>query len=137
MWNLSHRDIQLGLDIRILSSTLSGISLICCMYYKGYWAQIAFAAFFGITRGIYVIQYTLFVVAVSGKTKAHHGFGINLTTRGIVLLIGMPCFGALADLTHDVWGYGVVFICMGACEIVSAVIFLVIRVLWTDDVIIR
>ena len=94
---------------------------------------IGFSVLFGITKGILVIYFALFMVYVIGKDRGHHGFGINYTIKGIVLLVGMPVFGAVADSTFNTWGYNFVFICLGVAEIISGLIFLTIRFLLMSE----
>ncbi len=117
------------LNILIISRILSGTSLICCLVYNTYWMYVIFSMLFGITSGILVIYFTLLMVHIVGKHRSHHGFGINYSIQGIVLLIGMPLFGALADRSFNAWGYNLVFIYLGAAEIISGLLFFIIRLL--------
>ncbi len=130
---LSSENQRIRLNILILSSILSGTSLVCCFIYTSYWMYIVFSVLFGITKGILVIYFALFMVYVVGKERGHQGFGINYTIKGIVLLVGMPVFGAVADHTFKTWGYNFVFICLGVAEIISSLIFLTIRFFWMRE----
>ncbi len=65
-----------------------------------------------------------------GKERSHHGYGVAMTIQGIVLLVGMSSFGAVTDATYRVWGYNVVFILNGGCEIVAGFILIILRILY-------
>ncbi len=129
---LSSENQRTRLNLLIISSILSGTSLVCCLLYSSYWMYVIFSVLWGITKGILVVYFALFMVYVVGKERSHHGFGIAYTIKGIVLLIGMPGFGAVADSTFDKWGYSLVFICLGVCEIIAGLIFLAIRLLFMN-----
>ncbi len=131
-WKLSKEHTTACLNILAVSSIISGLSLVSCVFYTQYWMFVSFSVLFGITRGIYIIYFALFLVTLIGKERGHHGFGINHTIRGLALLIGMPIFGILADATHKHWGYGLAFIAVGFLEIIAGVIFGIIKFTWKE-----
>ena len=128
IWNLSKETPSSYLNMLSVSSALSGLSLVFTVYYNEYWMFIALSVLFGITRGVHIIYLTLYTIHIVGKDRVHHGFGISLTLRGFALLIAMPAFGAIGDLTHDLWGYNIVIIALGAAEILASVIFFIIKI---------
>ena len=85
---------------------------------------------FGITRGVYIICYALLLIRLVGKERSHHGYGVAMTIQGIVLLIAMSSFGAVTDATYKEWGYNVVFILNGCCEIVAGFVLIILRILY-------
>ncbi len=129
---LSSENQKTRLNILSISSIVSGTSLVCSLFYNTYWMYVIFSVLWGITKGILVVYFALFMVYVVGKERSHHGFGIAYTIKGTILLIGMPAFGAVADGTFDAWGYNLVFLCLGVAEVIVGLIFLAIRLLFMD-----
>ncbi len=127
VWKLTS-DIDMNLNILALSSIISGVSIICCVFYDSYWMYVVFSLVFGLTRGVFIVYFTLITIAIVGKDRTHHGFGIGLTCRGLAVLCGMPGFGALADATRERWGYHLVFVCLGSAEIMAGLLFIVLKV---------
>ncbi len=129
---LSSENQKTRLNLLSISSIVSGTSLVGSLFYNTYWMYVIFSVLWGITKGILVVYFALFMVYVVGKERSHQGFGIAYTIKGTVLLIGMPAFGAVADGTFDTWGYNLVFLCLGVAEIIVGLIFLAIRLLFMD-----
>ncbi len=126
VWKLTS-DIDTNLNILALSSVLSGISIMCCVFYDSYWMYVAFSLVFGVTRGVFIIYFTLITLDIVGTDRSHHGFGIGLTCRGLAVLCGMPGFGALVDVTREKWGYNLVFMSLGSAEILAGLLFIVLK----------
>ncbi len=128
VWNLSKENVLLWMDILAISSLVSGASLACTVLYTDYWMYIALCILFGLTRGIFVIYHSLLLIHIVGAGRSHHGFGVQLTAAGIMLLLGMPASGALAEATRHQWGYVIVFIVVGVCEIIAGLICILMRI---------
>ncbi len=79
------------------------------------------------------IYYSLILIGIVGKERAHHGYGVCLTIKGVVILAGMSSFGALTDFTYSAWGYNIVFLCLGSCEIIAAFILIALNILYRND----
>ncbi len=127
-WNFANKEFFRILDILTFSSFLSGISLVCTLLYSKYWMFVALSILYGITRGVYIIFYSLLLYLIVGKERAHHGYGVGATLRGVVVLIGMSSFGVLTDATYKTWGYNAVFMIIGGGEIVACGFLLAIRI---------
>ncbi len=128
VWKLTS-DIDTNLNILALSSVLSGITIMCCILYDSYWMYVVFSLVFGVTRGVFIIYFTLITLDIVGTDRSHHGFGIGLTCRGLAVLCGMPGFGALVDVTRERWGYNLVFISLGSAEILAGLLFIVLKLM--------
>ncbi len=130
VWNLSKENALIWMDILAISSLISGASLACTVFYNEYWMYIVLCVLFGVTRAIYVIYFSLLLMHIVDTDRTHHAFGVSMTLAGIVLLVGMPGLGALAEITHHQWGYMVVFISAGACEIIAGLLCIIMRILY-------
>ncbi len=128
IWHLTS-EIDTNLNILILTGVISGISIICCIFYDSFWMYVVFSLVFGVTRGIFIVCFTLVTVIIVGKKRNHHGLGIGQTCRGLAVLFGMPGFGALADATREKWGYHLVFVSLGATEIIVGLLFIILKVI--------
>ncbi len=130
VWNLSKENVLLWMEILALSSLISGASLASTVLFNQYWHYVILCIVFGVARGIFSIYASLLTMHIVGTKRSHHGFGVEYTTSGIVLLIGMPAFGALAEYTNQHWGYTLVFIGLGVCEISAGLICILLRLLY-------
>ncbi len=129
VWNFSKDDVLHSVNILAISSFLSGIGLVCTIFLQEYWMYVILCVLFGLTRGVYIIYYYILLLQLIEQERRHHAYGIAMTTAGIILVIAMSSFGALTDATYKVWGYNVVFIINGSCEIAAGCILIVIRIL--------
>ncbi len=130
MWKFSKNEVVRSIDILTISSLLSGAGLVCTVFLYEYWMYIILCIIYGVTRGVYSIYYSLILIGIVGKERVHHGYGVSMTIKGIVLLVGMSSLGAVADTTYNAWGYNVVFISLGSCEILAAFILIALRILY-------
>ncbi len=130
VWNLSKENALIWMDTLAISSLISGASLACTIFYKEYWMYVVLCILFGVTRAIFVIYFSLLLMHIVDTDRTHHAFGVSMTLAGIVLLCGMPALGALAEITHHQWGYTVVFISSGACEIIAGLLCIIMRILY-------
>ncbi len=127
IWKLTS-DFDTNLNILALTSVISGVSIICCVFYESYWMYVVFSLVFGSTRGVFFVYFILVTITIVGKERSHHGFGVGLTCRGLAVLCGMPGFGALADATRERWGYNLLFLSLGSAEIIAGLLFIVLKV---------
>ncbi len=130
VWNLSKENALMWMDILAISSLISGASLACTVFYNEYWMYVVLCIIFGVTRAIYVIYFSLLLMHIVDTSRTHHAFGVSMTLAGIVLLVGMPALGALAESTHHQLGYMVVFISAGTCEIIAGLLCIIMRILY-------
>ncbi len=130
VWNFSKKEVLHSVDVLVISSLLSGIGLVSTLFLQEYWMYVILCVLFGLTRGVYIIYYYILLLQLMEKERRHHAYGIAMTIQGIILVIAMSSFGALTDATYKEWGYGVVFVVNGSCEIVAGCILIVIRILY-------
>ncbi len=131
-WKFSKDEVLHTIDILTISSLLSGTGLVCTLFLYEYWMYVIFCILFGITRGVFMIYQSLLLIQIVGKERAHHGYGVSLTVRGIIVLIGMSSVGAVTDATYNKWWYNVVFLSLGGCEIVAGFILIALRILYRN-----
>ena len=129
IWTLSKDEVYRSIDVLTISSLLSGTGLVCTLFLYQYWMYVILCVLYGITRGVYIIYYSLILIQIIGKDRAHHAFGVGMTVKGIIVLIAMSSVGAITDATYHTWGYNVVFLSLGGCEIVAGFILIALRVL--------
>ncbi len=132
-WKISKDDVIRSIDILTVSSLLSGTGLACTLFLHEYWMYVILCIVYGITRGVYMIYYSLLLIQIVGKDRGHHGYGVCSTIKGIVILITMSSFGVVTDLTYHVWGYNIVFLSLGSCEIVACFILIGMRMLYCNS----
>ncbi len=132
IWKFSKDEVYSSIDILTISSFLSGTGLVFTLFLYEYWMYVILCVLYGITRGVYIIYYSLLVIQIVGKERGHHAFGVGMTVKGIAILIGMSSFGAVTDATYNTWGYNVVFLSLGGCEIVAAFILIALRVMYQN-----
>ncbi len=132
-WKLSKNEVFRTIDVLTISSFLSGATLACTVFYNRYWMYVVLCIIYGITRGVYIIYYSLLLILIVGKERAHHGYGVGMTIKGVVILTGMSSFGALTDATYKTWGYSVVFMVIGGSEIIASVLLLVTRAIYKKE----
>ena len=129
-WKFSNDKIYRSVDILAVSSLLSGTGLVCTLFLYKYWMYIILCILYGITRGVHMIYFLLLLIQIVGKERSHQGYGLNSTLRGIIVLIATPSFGAVTDVTYHAWGYNIVFLSLGSCEIVAGFILIGLRMLY-------
>ena len=130
IWTFSKDDVYRSIDVLAISSLLSGAGLMCTLFLYEYWMYVILCVLYGVTRGVYIIYYSLLLIQIVGKERGHHGYGVGMTVKGVFVLIGMSSVGALTDLTYNTWGYNVVFLMLGGCEIVAGFILILLRMLY-------
>ncbi len=131
-WKISKNKFNHSIYILTINSMLNGAGLACTLFLYEYWMYVILCVLYGITRGVYMIYHSLLLIQIVGKERSHHGFGVGMTMRGIVILIGMSSFGAITDATYNTWGYNVAFISLGSCEIVAGFILIALRILYRN-----
>ena len=82
---------------------------------------MVFSAIFGLLRGLFIIYELLLMVDIVGRDQVHLGYGLTLTTSGILYLISIPTFGHLNEVTES---YSTTFVLYGSCEVIGG-LFLV------------
>ena len=134
-WKFSDDKVYHSADILAASSLLSGVGLVCTLFLDQYWMYVILCILYGITRGVYMIYYSLLLIQIVGKERSHQGYGLNSTLRGMIVLIATPSFGAVTDVTYNAWGYNIVFLSLGSCEIVAGFILIGLRMLYRKVVV--
>ena len=105
----------------VVYNLVSGFNSILVVFWSSFWSYMVFSAIFGLLRGLFIIYELLLMVDIVGKDQVHLGYGLTLTTSGILYLISIPTFGHLNDVTGS---YSTTFILYGSCEVVGG-LFLV------------
>ena len=109
----------------VVYNLLSGFNSILVVFWNSFWSYMVFCAIFGLLRGLFIIYELLLMVDIVGRDQVHLGYGLTLTTSGILYLISIPTFGHLNEVTES---YSTTFVLYGSCEVVGGLFLLTVPI---------
>ena len=122
---LSSNEFQYHSIMFVAYNLASGINSILVILWTSFWPYMTFSVLYGILRGLFIIYELLLMVDIVGREKVHLGYGLTLTTSGLLFLISIPTFGHLNEITGS---YSTTFIIYGSLEVIGGLFLLTVPV---------